>query len=77
MTRRYEASIVRTYVYPPIPDRKMDWCAYRDGYEERGAGTYGWGRTDEEAVADLLAIEESEKIDAAMDEMTRREMETT
>jgi len=41
-------------VYPPIPIRTMDWVAYRDPE----CGPRGWGRTEEEAIADLLAIEE-------------------
>lgn len=44
------------FAYPPIPQRDHDWCAYRDGHEEDG--NYGWGRTEAEAIADLLAIEE-------------------
>lgn len=35
--------------------RAFDWCAYRDGREEDGI--YGWGRTEHEAIADLLEIE--------------------
>jgi hypothetical protein len=43
--------IVTSHVYPPIPVRTMDWCAYYDGEEE--AGSYGWGRTEAEAIADF------------------------
>ncbi len=43
--------IVTTHVYPPIPVRTSDWCAHLDGQEEDGP--YGWGRTRDEAVADL------------------------
>lgn len=39
-------------MFPPIPDRRSDWCAYPDGEEENGR--YGWGRTEDEAVADLI-----------------------
>lgn len=45
-----------TFVYPPIPIRTMDWCAYRDGTEE--TGRCGWGRTEDEAIADLLMLED-------------------
>lgn len=45
--------IITTHVYPPIPIRRFDWCAYFDGDEE--AGPRGWGATAEEAEADLLA----------------------
>lgn len=34
--------IVTRFVYPPIPDRSNDWCAFPDGEEE--AGGYGWVR---------------------------------
>ncbi len=44
--------IVTRHVYPPIPMRKFDWCAYRDGDVE--AGNYGWGATEPDAVRDLL-----------------------
>jgi hypothetical protein len=41
-------------VYPPIPTRDSDWCAFFDGEEE--AGDYGWGRTEAEAeaIADFI-----------------------
>ena len=43
--------IVTTHVNPPIPIRTSDWCACVEGTEEDGP--YGWGRTEEEAIADL------------------------
>lgn len=43
--------IVTEHIYPPIPVRTMDWCAYFDGEEELGG--YGYGRTEAEAMADL------------------------
>ncbi len=44
--------IVTSFVYPPIPWRHCDWCAYDDA---RGADSspYGWGATEAEAIADL------------------------
>lgn len=36
-------------VYPPIPDRRFDWCAYYDPE----SSVYGYGATAEEAVTDL------------------------
>ena len=48
-----KSPIQTEYVYPPIPIRTMDWCAYRDP-----EGRHGWGATEEEAIADLLSIEE-------------------
>ena len=44
--------IVTEYVFPPIPIRRMDWCAYYDGQEE--SGNCGWGFTEQEAIQDLL-----------------------
>jgi hypothetical protein len=46
--------IVTTHVYPPIPCRKHDWCAYPAGEEEDGH--YGWGRTEDEAVGELIEM---------------------
>jgi len=45
--------IKTVFEYPPIPCRNFDWCAYDD---RRGAddSPYGWGRTEDEAVANLL-----------------------
>jgi hypothetical protein len=48
-----EKRIVTDHVFPPVPSRSFDWCAYYEGEEEKQ--NYGWGRTEEEAVADLLA----------------------
>lgn len=42
--------IVTENVYPPIPIRRFDWCAYFDGDDE---GLQGWGATEREAIADL------------------------
>lgn len=44
--------IVTVCVYPPIPDRHFDWCAFYDGEEE--AGNYGYGATEAEAIADFI-----------------------
>lgn len=43
------------HVYPPIPDRRFDWCAYRDPEHY----LKGWGRTEQEAIADLLTEEDA------------------
>lgn len=45
--------IVTNYVFPPIPDRRFDWSAVYDGYE--GGDPIGWGRTEAEAIGDLLS----------------------
>lgn len=50
---RFTRDIVTSFVYPPIPVRCYDWCAYFDGEEERGQ--YGWGEDEEAAKADLIA----------------------
>ena len=39
--------LVTSHIYPPIPDRSHDWCAYVEGDEE--ASKYGYGATEEEA----------------------------
>lgn len=44
--------IVTSRINPPIPIRDHDWCAYFDGDEE--SGCYGYGATEQEAIADLL-----------------------
>jgi hypothetical protein len=45
------AKIVTSYEYPPIPVRHFDWCAHYDDPE----GPTGWGRTEQEAIGDLLS----------------------
>ena len=44
------------FVYPPIPDRRWDWSAYRDGYEP--GEPLGSGPTEQAAIDDLLQQEE-------------------
>lgn len=44
--------IVTDHIFPPIPIRTMDWCAFYDGEEE--AGGYGYGATEAEAIADFI-----------------------
>ena len=48
----YTAKVQTEYVYPPIPDRSMDWAAYRDP-----EGLTGRGPTERAAIADLLEQE--------------------
>lgn len=52
-----KAKIITEYVYPPIPDRRFDWSAVRDGYEP--GNPIGWGNTEREAVIDLLDNEDA------------------
>lgn len=48
--------IVTEFIYPPIPDRSMDWRAsFEDGDEY---GPFGYGPTEEAARQDLLENEE-------------------
>lgn len=42
------------YVYPPIPLRAFDWCAYDDNTYDGPGSPIGWGPTEEAAIADLL-----------------------
>lgn len=51
-------------VFPPIPVRHFDYCAYREGedfadrdHDKAHGVAIGWGRTSSEAVADLLEQE--------------------
>ncbi len=44
--------IVTSHVYPPIPWRGADWCAYVDDWGA-DSSPYGWGATEAEAIADL------------------------
>lgn len=44
--------IVTENVFPPIPIRSFDWCAYFEGDEE--AGLRGWGVTERAAITDLI-----------------------
>lgn len=46
--------IITEHVYPPIPIRIFDWCAFYEGCEEEQ--NYGWGKTKEEAIENLKGI---------------------
>lgn len=43
--------VITQNIYPPIPDRRFDWSAVTDNYEP--GCPIGYGRTEQEAVADL------------------------
>lgn len=45
------------YIYPPIPCRQYDWCAYRDSVGPEGI--CGWGSSSMEAITDLMEQEEN------------------
>lgn len=44
------------FVYPPIPLRQFDWCATFDDDEpdDNGNMRAGYGKTESEAIDDLL-----------------------
>lgn len=44
-------NIKTVHVYPPIPVRSFDWCAFDNDGDE--SGPYGWGKTEAEAVENL------------------------
>lgn len=48
-----KAKIVAQYDPPPIPDRTKDWRAY-DALRCDETGPFGYGRTREAAIADLM-----------------------
>lgn len=52
-----EPKIITYHAYPPISIRDHDWVAYREGTEGEEGLPQGWGRTEAEAVADLLERE--------------------
>ena len=54
-----EGTKIRTdFVYPPIPDRRFDWCAYRDDDEPNDNGNMmqGNGASEAEPPLDSLAL---------------------
>lgn len=52
-----DRKVVTSHVFPPIPLRQFDWCAYFDGDEE---GPQGWGGTEDAAIVDLLQTVEEQ-----------------
>jgi hypothetical protein len=51
------ARIITEHEPKPIPTRDMDWSAVRDGYE--GGDSIGYGRTEQDAIGDLIEKEEN------------------
>lgn len=46
---------IRTeFVYPPIPIREFDWIAVDDDTYDGPSCPIGYGRTEQEAIKDLL-----------------------
>lgn len=51
--KRHSGRLIKTsHVYPPIPVRAFDWCAWFDDTGEEGLT--GNGTTEQEAIADLI-----------------------
>jgi hypothetical protein len=46
-------AIKTSHIWPPIPCRNSDWCAFYDGTEE--TGKYGYGAAEQEAIDDLVS----------------------
>jgi hypothetical protein len=46
------SAILTEYIYPPVPTRNYDWRAWFEGTEE--SGPYGRGKTERDAIANLL-----------------------
>lgn len=42
------------HVYPPIPIRQFDWCAYDDDTYDGPGSRIGHGATEQAAIDDLL-----------------------
>jgi hypothetical protein len=47
--------IVTSHVYPPIPCRDFDWCAWDDRFGA-DCSAYGWGATEADAISDFRAM---------------------
>jgi hypothetical protein len=57
--RRAALNILTAYDPPPIPIRTSDWSAVTDNYSGEPSDPIGYGRTEAEAIADLIySIEE-------------------
>jgi hypothetical protein len=55
MSEEWHGRQILTYrEYTPIPDRRWDWYAYLEGSDEE-TGLRGWGRTEQEAINDLIS----------------------
>lgn len=56
---RIPLKIVTEHIKPPIPVSWWDWRAYVQGREE-DRSAYGWGSSEDEAIADLMESLEDE-----------------
>ncbi len=48
--------IITDHIRPPVPWRRFDWQAWRDGDDD--TGPWGFGCTEDEAIKDLTEQEE-------------------
>lgn len=55
-----KSEILTNHINPPIPIRQYDWEAFREDYDEGGIIAYG--RTEEEAIKNLLEAEKEEQL---------------
>ena len=53
---QHGGDILTVHVFPPIPIRDWDWCAYHHSEDEK-PWRYGWGKTEQEALADLRRLD--------------------
>lgn len=64
--------LITVYCNPPIPIRLFDWCCYRDGDEEMSQW-YGWGKTEQEALADWRRMQrEAHEVEHPEDDEMRQ-----
>jgi len=53
-----EKKIITSHDHPPIPDRRYDWSATREDYDE--GDLIGYGRTEQESIDDLIEKENNQ-----------------
>lgn len=61
--------IITHYDPKPIPDRRHDWAAFRDGYDL--GMSVGYGATEREAIEDLKEMEEAVRPKLTAEEMCK------
>jgi hypothetical protein len=66
-TKGRNMKIITQHVFPPIPCRHFDWCAYIDGREE-DSWLYGWGTTERAALDQLNLMVDERDDDLSLSE---------